>query len=370
MCGNDCEELRSESLRLDINRNFGLFDTLKGIVAWLARGSSRDMAMDLGTANTLVYVKGQGIVVNEPSVVAIDTRTDQVVAIGWEARDYLGRTAPHVEALRPLKNGVIADFDAAMAMIRGFLAKAFKSRLRARHRVVIGVPSGITQVERRAVRDAAYEVGARFIHLVEEPMAAAMGAGLDVEKPRGNMVVDIGGGTTEVAIISLSTTAYCESIRVAGDEMDDAILRYVQRTMHLGITPAIAEEIKIRIGCAVVTEEDRSMQVTGKDLGSGGPRTVELTSSQIAEALEEPVDAILDAIREALENASPALLSDIKDRGVVLTGGGAMLSGLDVLIHKMTGMRTYRADDPLTSVVRGCSMAIEDLPRWKGIFIG
>lgn len=353
-----------------MNRYFRLYNTVQSVIGWLARGSYVDMAMDLGTANTLVYVKGQGIVVNEPSVVAIDTRTDQVVAIGREARDFLGRTPPHVEALRPLKNGVIADFDAAMAMIRGFLAKAFRSRVRARHRVVIGVPSGITQVERRAVQESAYEVGARYIHLMEEPMAAAMGAGLDVERPRGNMVVDIGGGTTEVAIISLSSTAYCESVRVAGDEMDEAILRYIQRVMHLGITPSIAEEIKMKIGCAVVVGEEQRMEVTGKDLGSGGPRTVELRSSQIAEALEEPVDAILDAIREALENASPALLADIKDRGMILTGGGAMLSGLDMLIHKMTGMRTCLADDPLTSVVRGCSMAIEDLPRWKGIFIG
>lgn len=362
--------MRRESLHHQINKFSGFLDTLKGIAGRLVHGSSVDMAMDLGTANTLVYVKGQGLMVNEPSVVAIDTRTDTVVAIGREARDFLGRTPPYIVALRPLKNGVIADFDPAMAMIKGFLAKAFRSGWRARHRVVIGVPSGITQVERRAVRDSAYEVGARYIHLVEEPMAAAMGAGLDVERPRGNMVVDIGGGTTEVAIISLNTTAYCESIRVAGDEMDEAILRYVQRTMHLGITQAIAEDIKMRIGRALVVGDDESMEVTGKDLGSGGPRTVELKASQIAEALEEPVDAILDAVREALENAPPALLADIKDRGIILTGGGAMLAGLDVLIHKMTGMRTYLAEDPLTSVVRGCSMAIEDLPRWSGIFIG
>ncbi|MGO9569004.1 MAG: rod shape-determining protein [Desulfomonilaceae bacterium] len=329
-----------------------------------------DLAMDLGTANTLVYVKGNGIVVNEPSLIALDTRSHQTIAIGKQAREYLGRGPAHIKAERPLKNGVIADFEAAMAMIKGFLAKAFTPRFWLRTRIVIGVPSGITQVERRAVRESAYEAGARHVFLVEEPMAAALGAGLDVDLPVGNLVVDIGGGTTEVAVISLCATAYCESIRVAGDEMDEAILRYLLRNMHLEITPALAEEIKIRIGCVAENGESQSMTVTGKELGRGGPRTVTLTASDVSAALEETVDTILDTVRRALENAPPALLSDIEERGLVLTGGGALLNGLDSLIHKMTGIPTYLADDPLASVVRGCGIFIEDPVRWERIAVG
>jgi rod shape-determining protein MreB and related proteins len=329
-----------------------------------------DLAMDLGTANTLVYVKGKGIVVNEPSLIAIDTRKHETIAIGKQAREYLGRGPAHIKAERPLRNGVIADFEAAMAMIKGFLAKAFTPRFWLRPRIVIGVPSGITQVERRAVRDSAYEAGARKVFLVEEPMAAALGAGLDVDLPVGNLVVDIGGGTTEVAVISLCATAYCESIRVAGDEMDEAIVRYLQRNMHLEITPALAEEIKIRIGCAAKGDGGDTMAVTGKELGRGGPRTVTLTASDVSAALEETVDTILDAVRRAVENAPPALLADIKERGLVLTGGGALLAGLDSLIHQMTGIPAYLADDPLASVVRGCGIFIEDLARWERIAVG
>ena len=298
-----------------------------------------DLAMDLGTANTLIYVKGQGIIVNEPSVVAIDTRTNKTVAIGRTARQFLGRTPPYLRAERPLKDGVIADFDAAMAMVKGFMEKAFTPRLWLSPRIVIGVPSGITQVEKRAVKDSAYQAGARQIFLIEEPMAAALGAGLDVDMPVGNMVVDIGGGTTEVAIIALCATAYCESIRVAGDEMDDSIVRYLQRNMHIEVTPELAEDIKIRIGCAAKTGPEKKMPVTGKELARGGPRTVEVTSRHVAEALEEPVDAILDTIRRALETAPPALLADVKERGLILSGGGSLLSGLDQLIYKMTGIR-------------------------------
>lgn len=332
-------------------------------------GLQVDLAMDLGTANTLIYVKGKGIIVNEPSVVALDTRTNKTVAIGRTARQFLGRTPPHIRAERPLKDGVIADFDAAMAMIRVFLAKAFTPRFWLNPRIVIGVPSGITQVEKRAVKDSAYQAGARHIFLIEEPMAAALGAGLDVDMPVGNMVVDIGGGTTEVAIISLCATAYCESVRVAGDEMDEAILRYLQRNMHIEVTPELAEEIKIRIGCAAKTGPEKKIAVTGKEVGRGGPRTVDVTSHHVAEALEEPVDAILDTIRRALENSSPALLADVKERGLILSGGGALLSGLDQLIYRMTGIRAYMADDPLAGVVRGCGMAIEDLQRWERVFV-
>ncbi len=329
-----------------------------------------DLAMDLGTANTLVYVKGEGIVVNEPSLIALDIHSHETIAIGKQAREYLGRGPAHIKAERPLKDGVIADIDAAMSMIKGFLAKAFTPRFWLRPRIVIGVPSGITQVERRAVKESAYEAGARRVFLVEEPMAAALGAGLDVDLPVGNLIVDIGGGTTEVAVISLCATAYCESIRVAGDEMDEAIVRYLQRNMHLEITTSLAEEIKIRIGCAAKSDGSRTMAVTGKELARGVPRTVTLTASDVSAAVEETVDAILDAVRRALEYAPAALLSDSEERGLVLTGGGALLAGLDSLIYKMTGIPAYLADDPLASVVRGCGMFIEDPVRWKRIAIG
>ncbi len=328
-----------------------------------------DLAMDLGTANTLIYLRDKGIVVNEPSAVAIDSRSNRIVAVGTDAWEYLGRTPPWIKAVRPLKDGVIADFDSAMAMIRGFLVRVFRPRAWASPRIVIGIPSGITQVEKRAVKDSAYQAGAREIFLVEEPMAAAIGAGLDVERPTGNAVVDIGGGTTEVAVISLCSTAYCESVRVAGDEMDEAIVRFLYRTMRIEITPAMAEAIKLRIGCAIPTGPERRMEVTGKEVGRGGPRTVEISSLQLSEALTEPVDAILDAIRRALENTPPALLSDIKDRGIILAGGGALLPGLDVLVEQMTGIRALVAEDPLTSVVHGCGTAIEDLRRWRRIFV-
>ncbi len=342
---------------------------LTGLLDFVGRTFRADLAMDLGTANTLIYARGKGIVVNEPSLIAIDTRTGKTVAIGRPAREYIGRGPAYIRTERPLRNGVIADFDAAMSMIKGFLAKAFTQRFWVRPRIVIGVPSGITQVEKRAVKDSAYEVGANRVFLLEEPMAAALGAGLDVDLPGGSLVVDIGGGTTEVAVISLYSTAYCESIRVAGDEMDEAIMRYLQRNMHLEITPSLAERIKIRIGSAVRTNGTPIMTVTGKELGRGGPRTVSLNSSNISEALEETVDAILDTIRRALENAPPALLSDVEERGLTLTGGGALLAGLDSLISKMTGIPAYLADDPLTSVVRGCGMVIEDLKRWEGTFV-
>jgi rod shape-determining protein MreB len=328
-----------------------------------------DLAMDLGTANTLVYVKGEGIILNEPSAVAIDTRSKRTIALGREADRILGHVPPHILVAKPLEDGVIANFDAAGAMIRGFLSRAPRGIFRMNPRIVIGIPSGITPVEKRAVRDSAYQSGVRSIYLVEEPMAAAIGAGLEVDSPSGNMIVDIGGGTTEVAVISLGSTAYCESVRTAGDVMDQAIVRYLQRNMHLEVSPKAAEDIKIRIACADVPGIQRTMSITGKELGIGAVKTVELTSSQMCEALEEPVDEILDTIRRAMEHAPPALLSDIKDRGLVLTGGGSLLNGLDALIAKMTGIKTTMADDPLASVVRGCGLVVEDLDRWKHVFV-
>lgn len=342
---------------------------LRRLLRPITKGLRIDLAMDLGTANTLIYVRGEGIVVNEPSLVAFDTRTNKVVAIGRTALDFRGRGPEHLRVERPLKDGVIANFDAAMAMIRGFLEKVFRPRIWLNPRIVIGVPSGITQVEKRAVRESAYQAGGRHIMLVDEPMAAAMGAGLDVELPKGNMVVDIGGGTTEVAVISLCATAYCESVRVAGDEMDEAVIRYMRRVMHVEIDRSLAEQIKIRIGAARPLYDDQGMTVTGKQVGRGGPRTIELKTSQIVKALEEPVDAIVDTVSRALEEVPPALVADVKERGLVLTGGGALLQGLDRLIEGMSGIRTVIADDPLTSVVRGCGMAVEDLTRWQRIFI-
>ncbi|MDQ7784243.1 MAG: rod shape-determining protein [Desulfomonilaceae bacterium] len=346
-----------------------LFDPMRNFLRRIGRSFRTDLAMDLGTANTLVYVKGKGIVLNEPSVVAIDTRTKQIVALGRHADRLLGRAPRHIDVLRPLKDGVIADFDAAKAMIRGLLSMAFTLHFWTNPRIVIGIPSGITPVEKRAVTDAAYEAGARRILLVEEPMAAAIGAGLDVDLPIGNMIVDVGGGTTEVAVISLCSTAYSESIRTAGDEMDEAIVRYLQRTMHLEISPRLAADVKIRIGCADIPDKEKVMHVTGKELGKGAVRTAELTSSQICEALEEPVDEILDTIRRAMEDTPPSLLGDVRERGLILTGGGALLTGLDELITKMTGIEAKMADDPLASVVRGCGAAVEDLHRWKRILV-
>jgi rod shape-determining protein MreB and related proteins len=334
------------------------------------KGSLRvDLAMDLGTANTLVYLKGKGVVVNEPSVVAIDARTGRTVAVGKQAVDYLGRTPPWIRAIRPLKDGVIGDFDAAMAMIKGFLRTVFSPRPWLRPRIVIGVPSGITQVEKRAVKDSAYEAGARDIFLLEEPMAAAMGAGLEVEAPIGNLVVDIGGGTTEVAVIALGATAYCESIRVAGDVMDDVIVRFIQKEIHLQVTHAYAEKIKVELGYAWDPPKDRTMTITGKEPAKGGPRSVELRADQITKALEEPVDAIIDAVHRSLESTPSTLLADIKGQGMILAGGGSLLRGMAGLIGKMTGIRATLAEAPMTSVVNGCGMAIEDPVRWKDIFI-
>ncbi|MEW6114556.1 MAG: rod shape-determining protein [Thermodesulfobacteriota bacterium] len=339
------------------------------VFAHLWRGFGVDLAMDLGTANTLVYRKGEGIIINEPSVVARDRQANRTVAVGKKAARYVGRNPEWMIVGRPLKDGVIADFDGAMAMIRGFLAKAFTPRLWRSCRIVIGIPSGTTQVEKRAVRESAYEAGAKEIFLMEEPMAAALGAGADVADPSGFMIVDIGGGTTEVAVIALGTTTHWESTRVAGDEMDAAIVRYLQQQMRIEISSTLAEQIKIRVGCALELREERSMDVTGKELGKGVARTVTLTSSEMRKAVTEPVGSILDTVRRALERLPPALLSDISERGIILSGGGALLSGLDRLISRFTGIPVFMADDPLTTVVRGCGMAIEDPRRWRNVFV-
>jgi rod shape-determining protein MreB len=337
-------------------RLFGLFST--------------HFAMDLGTANTLIYMKGEGIILNEPSVVAIDNTTGKVIAVGREAKEYIGRTPPNISAIRPLKDGVIADFDVTKAMIKYFLTVVRKDRKIQKPKMVVGVPSGITMVEKKAVVDACFQVGIRDTYLIEEPMAAAIGSEMPIELPRGNMVVDIGGGTTEVAIISLAATAYSESLRVAGDEIDESIVRYLQKKHQIAIGAIAAEKIKLE-GATVYQTEGRgnAFSVVGKDLLTGIPKSMRITSEEIREAIEEPVSAIIDSIRRALEKLPPEFASDLNESGMVLTGGGALLAGLDRRIEKETGLNVYVADDPLLSVVLGAGKALEDMERYRKVFI-
>lgn len=337
-------------------RLFGLFST--------------HFAMDLGTANTLIYMKGEGIILNEPSVVAIDNTSGKVIAVGREAKEYIGRTPPNISAIRPLKDGVIADFDVTKAMIKYFLTVVRKDRKIQKPKMVVGVPSGITMVEKKAVVDACFQVGIRDTYLIEEPMAAAIGSDMPIELPRGNMVVDIGGGTTEVAIISLAATAYSESLRVAGDELDESIVRYLQKKHQIAIGLIAAEKIKLE-GASVYPTEGRgnAINVVGKDLLTGIPKSMRITSEEIREAIEEPVSAIIDSIRRALEKLPPEFASDLNESGMILTGGGALLGGLDRRIEKETGINVYVADDPLLSVVLGAGKALEDMPRYRKVFI-
>jgi len=331
---------------------------------------STHFAMDLGTANTLIYMKGEGIILNEPSVVAIDNTSGKVIAVGREAKDYIGRTPPNISAIRPLKDGVIADFDVTKAMIKYFLTVVRKDRKIQKPKMVVGVPSGITMVEKKAVVDACFQVGIRDTYLVEEPMAAAIGSEMPIELPRGNMVVDIGGGTTEVAIISLAATAYSESLRVAGDEVDESIVRYLQKKHQIAIGAIAAERLKLD-GASVYPAEGlvNAFSVVGKDLLTGVPKNLRITSEEIREAIEEPVSAIIDAIRRALEKLPPEFASDLNESGMVLTGGGALLGGLDHRIEKETGINVYVADDTLLSVVLGAGKALEDMARYRKVFI-
>jgi rod shape-determining protein MreB len=339
-----------------IRRLFGMFST--------------HFAMDLGTANTLIYMKGEGIILNEPSVVAIDNNTGKVIAVGREAKEYIGRTPPNISAIRPLKDGVIADFDVTKAMIKYFLTVVRRDRKIQKPKMVVGVPSGITMVEKKAVVDACFQVGIRDVYLIEEPMAAAIGAEMPIELPRGNMVVDIGGGTTEVAIISLSATAYSESLRVAGDEIDESIVRFLQKKHQIAIGVIAAEKIKIE-GASVYPMEGRSesLGLVGKDMLTGIPKNMRVTREEIREAIDEPVSAIIDAIRRALEKLPPEFSSDLTESGMVLTGGGALLDGLDHRIQRETGITVHVAEEPLLSVVLGAGRALEDMPRYKKVFI-
>ncbi|GBD28790.1 Rod shape-determining protein MreB [bacterium HR31] len=329
---------------------------------------SRDMGIDLGTANTLVYVRHEGIVLREPSVVA--KRTDgAILAVGDEAKRMIGRTPSDIHALRPLRDGVIADFDTTAAMLSYFIRKGMRGRSLLRPRVIVGIPSGVTEVEKRAVIDATLQAGAREAYLIEEPMAAAIGAGLPVSEPVGSMVVDIGGGTTEVAVISLGGIVTSKSIRIGGDEMDEAIIQYARKAYNLLIGERTAEEIKIAIGSAYPLREEQAVDVRGRDLVSGLPRTVRMTSAEIREALREPVAAIVDAVKQTLERTPPELSADIVERGIVLAGGGSLLRGLDRLLAEETGMPVTLTDDPLSAVVLGTGRALEEIDTLKKVLL-
>jgi rod shape-determining protein MreB len=332
---------------------------------------SNDLAIDLGTANTLVFVKGKGIVCNEPSVVVLRKDDKKPVAVGAEAKRMLGKTPANIIAIRPMKDGVIADFDATGEMLKYFITKVHNRRSFVSPRVIIGVPSGITQVEQRAVKDAAQVSGAREVYLIGEPMAAAIGVGLPVGEPSGNMIVDVGGGTTDVAVISLDGVVYSKAVRVGGDKMDDSIMAFIKRRYNLMIGDMTAEMIKINIGSVYKTEgsEQRTMEIKGRDLISGIPKTLTINEAEIREALTEPVNVILDTIRVILENTPPELASDIVDRGIILAGGGALLKGLDLLIRQETGLPVFIADDPLSAVVRGVGKMLDDIEMLKRVSI-
>jgi len=328
---------------------------------------SNDVGVDLGTANTLVYVKGEGIVVNEPSIVALDRDRRKLIAVGAEAREMIGRTPENIVTVRPLKDGVIADFDVAEEMLRYFIHRAQRNRFLVRPRVVVCVPSGITEVEKRAVRDAAERAGAREVFLVVEPMAAAIGVGLPVNEPVGSMVIDIGGGTSEIAVISLSGVVTHVSERVGGDEMDQAIVQFMKKAHNLLIGERMAEQIKVQIGSAYPLEKELEMPVKGRDLMANIPKTVVVRSEEVREALQEPVNIIVNATRMALERTPPELSSDILDRGVMMTGGGSLLRGLDRRLREETGLPVSVMDDPLTCVARGAGKILENIEEYRKV---
>ncbi|ABR48447.1 cell shape determining protein, MreB/Mrl family [Alkaliphilus metalliredigens QYMF] len=330
---------------------------------------SRDMGIDLGTANTLVYVRGKGIVLREPSVVAIQSDTKTVLAVGEEAKRMIGRTPGNIVAIRPMRDGVIADFDVTQSMLKYFIKKAYPRKTLVQPRVVVCVPSGVTEVEKRAVEEAALQAGAREAYLIEEPMAAAIGAGLPVEEPTGSMVVDMGGGTTEVAIISLGGIVTAKSIRVGGDELDEAIAQYIKREYNLMIGERTAEEVKITIGSAFEKIKEEKMLVRGRDLVSGLPKTLEITSTEIMDALREPVSQVVEAIKYTLEKTPPELAADIMEIGIMLTGGGALLDGLDKLVRRETGMPVQIAEEPLDCVALGTGKTIEEIDTLKRVLM-
>jgi rod shape-determining protein MreB len=340
------------------------------LLDWVYGLFSNDLAIDLGTANTLTFVRGKGIVSNEPSVVAVQRMgngSKKVLAVGKQAKEMLGRTPGNITAVRPMKDGVIADFEVTEAMLRYFITRVHNRQTLVKPRIIIGVPSGITEVEKRAVRDSALAAGAREVYLIEEPMAAAIGAGLPVTEPSGNMVVDIGGGTTEVAVISLSGIVAARSIRVAGDKMDDAISAFIKRKYNLLIGERTAEMVKKQLGNAYPLEERQTMDIKGRDLVAGVPKTLSINSDEIRESLAEPVSAIVEAVKSVLERTPPELAADIVDRGIVLTGGGAQLRNLDVLLREQTGLPVMVCDSPECAVVLGTGRALDELTLLKEV---
>ena len=329
----------------------------------------RDMAVDLGTANTLVYVRGRGIVLNEPSVVALNTNNGQIVAVGAEAKRMIGRTPGNIVAIRPLKDGVIADFDVTERMLRYFIQKVHRRSHMAKPRLVVAVPSGITGVEQSAVKEAGHQAGARRVYIIEEPMAAAIGAGLPVHEPTGNMVVDIGGGTTEVAVISLGGIVTSQSIRVGGDELDQAIITFGKKEYSLMLGERTAEEIKMAIGSAFPADDEPHAEIRGRDLVSGLPKTVVISAAEVRKAIEEPVNLIVNAVKNTLDKCPPELAGDVMDRGIALTGGGALLRGLESRIREETGMPVQVADNPLDSVVLGTGKCVEDFETLRQVLV-
>jgi rod shape-determining protein MreB len=329
----------------------------------------RDMAVDLGTANTLVYVRGRGVVLNEPSVVAVNTQNQQVLAVGSEAKRMIGRTPAHIQAVRPLKDGVIADFDITEKMLRYFIQKVHTRRFLAKPRVVVCVPSGITGVEQRAVEEATIAAGARAAYIIEEPMAAAIGAGMPIHEPIGSMVVDIGGGTTEVAVISMGGIVTATSVRVGGDELDESIINYVKKEFSLVLGERTAEAIKVAIGSAYPMPDEMLAEIKGRDLVTGLPKTVHITAEEVRKAIEEPVNAVVDALKNTLDRCPPELAADLMDQGIILTGGGALLKGLDERLRHETGMPVRVAKDPLYCVVLGSGRCLEEFEALKRILV-
>ena len=330
---------------------------------------SKDVGIDLGTANILVTVKGKGIVLKEPSVVAIDRKTEEILATGHEAKEMLGRTPETIKAVRPLKDGVIADLTATQLMLNNILRKVCQRYNAGRPRIVVGVPSGITEVEERAVEEAVMQAGAKEVYLIEEPMAAAIGANINVGEPSGSIIVDIGGGTTEVAVISLGGIVVSNSLRIAGDELDEDIVNYIRREKNLSIGETTAEQIKMEIGCAMPLMTDMAMEIRGRDLTSGLPLNVVVKSSEVLEAMEESVSKIVEAVKLTLEKTPPELASDIVEKGIILAGGGALIQNLDKLLSKETNMPVYIADNPLECVVKGAGKTLEDLEKLKKVLI-
>jgi len=344
-------------------------DTVKKVFNYIQGLLSNDMGIDLGTATTLVYVKGEGVVLCEPSVVAVERGTSHVLAVGEEAKRMLGRTPGNIVAIRPMRDGVITDFEITEAMLRHFIRKVRHRRFQVRPRIVIAIPSGITEVERRAVKESAERAGAREVFLIEEPIAAAIGVGLPIQEPIGNMIIDIGGGTTEIAVISLAGIVFSKSIRIGGDEMDEAVIEYLKKTYNLMIGERTAEDVKIKIGSAYPQDEEMTLEVKGRDLVAGLPKSVTITSEEIREALQEPLRAILEIAKISLERTPPELAADLIEHGIVMAGGGSLLRGLDKLISEETGLPVHVAEDPLTAVAQGTGKVLDEIRYLKKVTV-